>query len=91
MAKRRQENLSYKQQFTALGNLPRFFNMIWEASRPMAITNIFLRLLKSAVPLLMLYIGKEIIDEVLALIDQPGEMNRLWLLVGLGARFSCIQ
>ena len=57
--------------------------MIWEASPRMAIANAILRLLKSAVPLLMLYIGKEIIDEVLLLIGQPGEMERLWLLVGL--------
>ncbi|MEO1258970.1 MAG: ABC transporter ATP-binding protein [Bacteroidota bacterium] len=82
MAKRRKEKLSYKEQFSALNNLPRFFGMIWEASPPMAISNAVLRLLKSAIPLLMLYIGKEIIDEVLALIDQPGSMNRLWLLVG---------
>lgn len=83
MAKRRSVKLSYKQQFTALNNLPRFFRMIWDASPTMALTNVLLRLLKSAVPLLMLYIGKEIIDEVLALIEQPGDMNRLWLFVGL--------
>ncbi len=83
MAKRNQEKLSYKQQFSAIGNLPRFFKMIWEASSQMTIANVVLRLLKSAFPLLMLYIGKEIIDEVLELIKQPGSMNRLWLLVGL--------
>lgn len=79
----KKEKLSYKEQFSALGNLPRFFKMIWDASKPMTIANVVLRLLKSAVPLLMLFIGKEIIDEVLALIEQPGDMERLWLLVGL--------
>jgi len=83
MAKKRQENLSYKEQFSALTNLPRFFKMIWEASPAMALANIGLRLLKSAVPLLALYIGKEIIDTVLALIAQPGSMKWLWTLVGL--------
>ena len=83
MAKRKQEDLSYKQQFSALRNLPRFFKMIWDASPQMAIANALLRLLKSAVPLLMLYIGKEIIDEVLALIEQPGDMRQLWIWVGL--------
>ncbi len=82
MAKNRQDSLTYKQQFSALGNLPRFFRMIWEASPSMTLVNAVLRLLKSVVPLLTLYIGKEIIDEVLSLIAQPESMNRLWLLVG---------
>lgn len=83
MAKRKQDKLSYKQQFSAIGNLPRFFKMIWEASPKMAIANVLLRLLKSAFPLMMLYIGKEIIDEVVHLLDQPGDMQRLWVFVGL--------
>jgi ATP-binding cassette subfamily B protein len=83
MAKRKQDKLSYKQQFSAISNLPRFFKMIWEASPKMAIANALLRLLKSAFPLMMLYIGKEIIDEVVRLIEQPGDMQRLWLYVGL--------
>lgn len=83
MAKLKQDKLSYKQQFSAIGNLPRFFKMIWQASPKMAIANVLLRLLKSAFPLMMLYIGKEIIDEVVHLIDQPGDMQRLWLFVGL--------
>ena len=83
MAKRKQDKLTYKQQFSAISNLPRFFKMIWEASPAMAIANTLLRLLKSAFPLFMLYIGKEIIDEVLLLINQPADMHRLWVLVGM--------
>ncbi len=83
MAIRKKEKLSYRQQFSALSNLPRFFSMIWETSPSMALGNLILRLIQSAVPLLMLYIGKEIIDEVIALIDDQGDQNRLWLLVGL--------
>jgi ATP-binding cassette, subfamily B, bacterial len=83
MATRKEKKLSYRQQFSALSNLPRFFRMIWETSPPMAIGNLVLRLLQSSVPLLTLYIGKEIIDEVISLIDGQGDQNRLWLLVGL--------
>lgn len=79
----KKKKLSYKEQFSALKNLPRFFRMIWDANAIMATSNVVLRLIKSAVPLLMLYLGKEIIDEVLKLIQQPDEMERLWLLVGL--------
>ncbi len=49
----------------------------------MTLGNLLLRLVQSAVPLLMLYVGKEIIDEVIALIGGEGDQTRLWLLVGL--------
>ncbi len=77
------DKLSYRQQFSALKNLPRFFKMIWETSPSMTIGNVALRLIKSAIPLLVLYIGKEIIDEVIHLIDTKGDQERLWMLVGM--------
>ena len=55
-------------QFGSLRNVPRFFRMIWEVSPRLTIWNIALRLLQAAVPLAMLYVGKEIVDEVLAAI-----------------------
>jgi ATP-binding cassette, subfamily B, bacterial len=75
------QKLTYRQQFKALGNLPRFFKMIWEVDRTMALANVALRLLKAAIPLLVLYIGKEIIDEVIMLSKEGGAMDRLWWLV----------
>lgn len=81
---KRKEELSFKEQFHALGNLPRFFRLIWNTSRSMSLANVVLRIVKSAIPLLMLYIGKEIIDEIIALLDGK-EIDRayLWLMVGL--------
>lgn len=77
------EPLALRQQFDALGNLPRFFRLIWQTSPGMTIVNVVLRLFKSAIPLAMLYVGKEIIDEILRLIDQGGNQHFLWLMVGL--------
>ena len=74
---------TFKEQFSALKNLPRFFGLIWQTSKPMTIANVLMRLVKSALPLIMLWIGKEIIDEVLYLIDLPDtDKTRLWTLVG---------
>ncbi len=75
------QKLTYRQQVQALGNLPKFFKMIWEVNRGMTLSNAALRLLKSAIPLLALYIGKEIIDEVIMLAKDGGAMDRLWWLV----------
>jgi len=81
---RRKVPQSFTEQFSALKNLPRFFRLIWSTNKYMCIGNIFLRLIKAAIPLLMLYIGKEIIDGVIALMDQPNaDRSYLWLMVGL--------
>lgn len=59
----------------------------------MFLLNIVLRLIKSAIPLTMLYIGKEIIDEVLALIDSPEDASRqyLWTLVILELSLAVVS
>ena len=75
---------SLKQQFSALKNIPPFFRLIWQASPSMAVANAILRLLKSAIPLATLYVAKEIIDTVIALIDQPdGDQTLLWTYVAI--------
>lgn len=62
------------EQFASLQNVPRFFRMIWEVSPRLTVWNAALRLVQSAIPLLMLYVGKEIVDEVIAFakVYQPG-------------------
>ena len=81
----KEEKTTVKEQFGALKKLPRFFRLIWETSKTMFLANILLRFIKSAIPLVMLYIGKEIIDEVIYLIDaEDGASQRyLWTMVAI--------
>ena len=80
----KEENQTFKQQFEALGNLPKFFRLIWKTSPSLAFANVVLRLLKAAIPLAVLYVGKEIIDEILRLIEiGDQQMSYLWLMLGL--------
>ncbi|MCB0618906.1 MAG: ABC transporter ATP-binding protein [Saprospiraceae bacterium] len=81
------ENNNIREQFSALRNLPRFFGLIWRTSPHMTLGNAGLRLVKSAIPLATLYIGKEIIDEVIRLID-TGEADRQYLWLMVGAEFA---
>ena len=83
---------SFWEQFDSLRNVPRFFKMIWTVSPGLTLWNIVLRLVQSAVPLLMLYVGKEIVDEVVPLIAQyqKGALSfekwwyfPVWMWVGL--------
>ncbi|MBX2928899.1 MAG: ABC transporter ATP-binding protein [Saprospiraceae bacterium] len=74
---------NWRDQINALRHLPPFFRLIWRTHPGMAVGNIFLRLIKSAIPLLSLYVGKLIIDEVIRLMGAGGgDLNYLWLLVG---------
>ena len=74
---------SLKKRFSDLQNLPRFFLLVWQTNKLLTTGNIFFRLLKSGLPLLMLYIGKEIIDEVIRLMDHKSDSHQyLWILVG---------
>lgn len=76
-------------QFSALKNLPSFFALIWQTEPRLATINILLRLLKAGVPLLTLYLGKLIVDEIIRLISAPDkDMSQLW--VWLGAEFAIV-
>lgn len=74
--------LSFKDRLSALQNLPRFFKLVWETSPVMTITNSLLRLVKSAIPLAVLYVGKLIIDQIIQLHNHPQTSSyHLWTLV----------
>ena len=73
----------WKERLTALRNLPAFFRLVWASSPWMTGVNAGLRLLRSAIPVSFLYIGKLIIDEVIMLNRHPGNAStsHLWTLI----------
>lgn len=78
------EQLSWRERFAALGNLPAFFRLVWDTSPGLFLGNAGLRLIRAAIPAATLYIGKLIIDQVVSLSKQtPGtDSNDIWWLVG---------
>ncbi len=71
-----------RERFSALGNLPAFFRMVWQTSPGLTLANALLRLVRSAVPVAVLYVAKLIIDQVVAISqDTGGSMTTLWQLV----------
>lgn len=80
----------FADQFASLRNVPRFFRMIWDVSPGLTLWNVALRLVQAAVPLAMLYVGKEIIDIVVDSIADPtntasiqSTAHPIWFWVGL--------
>jgi ATP-binding cassette subfamily B protein len=56
--------MTLKDRFKALKNLPRFFGIVWKTHPGIALSNLVLRILRSAIPVATLYITKLIINEV---------------------------
>ena len=86
-----QNKTSFKDQFAALRHIPQLFRLIWRVNAPLMLTNLLLRLVRSALPLAILYVGKEIVDEVVRLVQahEPivfsfnTEGGKIWQLVAL--------
>lgn len=68
---------SLRERVGALRNLPPFIKLVWRTSPGLTLTNISLRLIRSLLPVMMLYVGKLIIDEVVALV-QAGAAPTDW-------------
>jgi len=65
-------------QFKALRNVPRFFRLIWRISPQLTGLNILLRAGQAILPVSILYVGKEIIDEVVRLGEISKNPESFW-------------
>ncbi len=80
----RPQPLTFKERLAAIRNLPAFFKLVWQTSAWMTVVNSLLRIARSAMPVLLLYVGKLIIDQVIWLNHHHATtMHHLWLLVGI--------
>jgi ATP-binding cassette subfamily B protein len=73
-----------KNDFASLRFIPRFLSRVYQTHPSLFIGNVFLRLLKSLIPITLLWVGKEIIDEVILQVDlDTSDLNRLYWLIGI--------
>ncbi|HEY8735094.1 MAG TPA: ABC transporter ATP-binding protein, partial [Puia sp.] len=80
-----QNKPGWRERLKALRNLPAFFKLVWASSPWMTTLNAGLRLLRSAIPVSVLYIGKLIIDEVILLNRDHLHVSthHLWILISI--------
>src|SRR6202521_998392 len=76
---------SLKERVGALKNLRPFLMMVWRTSRGLTAASLVLRLVRAVLPVVTLYVGKLIIDNVVLLVQAPDkpETLGLWLASGL--------
>ncbi|RLD21183.1 MAG: ABC transporter ATP-binding protein [Bacteroidetes bacterium] len=78
---------TFKDSLQSLRMLRPFFRMIWDTSSSLTTANVLLRLVKAALPVAMLYIGKLIIDEVILQVGADVKQYDLlwrWLAIEFG-------
>ena len=77
-------DLTIKERFSALSNLPAFFKLVWKTNPPLTLATAFIRIVRSAIPVSILYVGKLIIDQVVNLSRGANDHHTyLWELVAI--------
>ncbi len=79
------QHFSFKQRLSALTNLPVFFRLVWQSRPWKTLASFVLRIIRSAMPVALLYVGKLIVDQVVLLNRQPTlkDHHLLWALVAI--------
>jgi ATP-binding cassette subfamily B protein len=75
------QKISFRERLSALSNLPEFFRLVWQSSPGKTTMSFLLRIVRSAMPVALLYVGKLIIDQVVLLNRHGGSQHELWKLV----------
>lgn len=77
-----EERPSFKEMYLALKIVPRFFKEIYRSAPSLFLTNLLARLINAFTPVLLLWVGKMIIDELLVQIAAPHkDLSLLWQYV----------
>ena len=61
------QDLTFRERLGALRHLPPFFRLVWETSPALFVANGVLRLLRALIPVTALWVGKLVVDNVVAL------------------------
>ncbi|CAM4100386.1 ABC transporter ATP-binding protein [Gillisia hiemivivida] len=78
------EKINFKESFASLKFVPRFFKEIRKVNPLLFYANVASRILNASLPVLILLIGKIIVDEVvLQIAADIKDYDRLWLFVGI--------
>ena len=76
---------TYRERFGAMRHVLPLFRLVWRTNRLLTLATMLVRLVRAMLPVITLYVGKLIIDEVIAKAALPGKPTTLgdWLDSGL--------
>ncbi|MCI0415966.1 ABC transporter ATP-binding protein/permease [bacterium] len=77
------EQLTWKERRAALRHIVPFLKMVWQTDRRSTTAMVILRLLRAWIPVAALWVGKLILDTVVASLSGHQDLTQLWKLVAL--------
>jgi ATP-binding cassette, subfamily B, bacterial len=84
------ESPTLRERIRVLRNVPPFVKLIWETHRGLMLSMILLRLARAFIPVAMLWVGKLIIDAVVAARGGALDTSHLWKLVAIEIGFALL-
>ncbi|MBA3239634.1 MAG: ABC transporter ATP-binding protein, partial [Acidobacteria bacterium] len=82
------ESPNLRERIAAFRYVPPFVKLVWQTHRGLTLAMAALRLLRAFVPVAVLWVGKLIIDEVVAARGVGFDTARLWRLIALEIAFA---
>ncbi len=83
MAQPRPDLLTWKERRAALRHIFPFLKMVWQTDPRATVAMVILRMLRACVPVAALWVGKLILDTVVASLRGHQDLTHLWKLVAL--------
>ena len=83
LGRRRAEPAGWKEKLAALRYVPPLFQLIWRTHRGYATAMIALRALSSVIPVTAFWVGKLILDSVIAARAGTGDLAQVWRYVAI--------
>lgn len=76
------KKIGLKDSFNSLAYIPRFFKEIWQTNKKLFVISAFCRLVAALLPVVILWVGKIIIDEIIRITTQgEKDFSVLWKYV----------
>ena len=86
------KEIDWKGGFSAMRYLPRFFGEIYKASGKAFVFNVICRLVNALSPIILLYVGKLLIDEIILQINSEiSDYSKIWFYVGIERGIAIIS
>ena len=74
----KEEPVSWKERLEAMRYVPALFRLIWRTHRGYTAAMIVLRVVRSVVPVMTFWVGKLILDSVIAAKAEHGSLSQVW-------------
>jgi len=75
--------IGWKERVAALRHVPALFRLIWETHRGYAVSMVLLRIVSSVIPVSTFWVGKLILDSVIAARAGNASLSQIWKYIAL--------